>query len=169
MDRIDPQPAANERIILLEFLDYHRATLLSKTDGLNAVQLSQPIATSTLTLSGLLKHLALVEDDWIQSRFLGLPELEPWASAPWDDDRDWEFHSAQHDDPTELRNLYRAACERSRQAVAGIDLDTLSVGVNRDGQRWNLRWILLHLIEETARHNGHADLLREAIDGTVGQ
>ena len=169
LDRTDPQLAANERSTLLEFLDFHRATLLIKTDGLNAAQLSQPIATSTLTLSGLLKHLALVEDDWIQSRFLGLPEQEPWASAPWDDDRDWEFHSAQHDDPTELRNLYRAACERSRRAVAGIDLDTLSVGVNRDGQRWNLRWILLHLIEEAARHNGHADLLREAIDGTVGE
>ncbi|TFB69827.1 DinB family protein [Cryobacterium sp. Hz9] len=169
MDRTDPQLAANERSTLLEFLDFHRATPLIKTDGLNAAQLSQPIATSTLTLSGLLKHLALVEDDWIQSRFLGLPEQEPWASAPWDDDRDWEFHSAQHDDPTELRNLYRAACERSRRAVAGIDLDTLSVGVNRDGQRWNLRWILLHLIEEAARHNGHADLLREAIDGAVGE
>ena len=82
MDRTDPQLAANERSTLLEFLDFHRATLLIKTDGLNAAQLSQPIATSTLTLSGLLKHLALVEDDWIQSRFLGLPEQEPWASAP---------------------------------------------------------------------------------------
>ena len=169
MDRIDPQIAASERTTLLEFLDFHRATLLIKAEGLDAAQLNQQLAPSALTLSGLLKHLALVEDDWIQVRFLGLPEVEPWASAPWDDDPDWEFHSAQFDDPNALRDLYRAACERSRQAVVDTDLDTLSVGVNRDGQHWNLRWILTHLVEETARHNGHADLLREAIDGSVGE
>ncbi|TFC31330.1 DinB family protein [Cryobacterium sp. TMT1-3] len=169
MDRIDPQPAANERTTLLKFLDYHRATLLIKVDGLGAADMNQPIATSTLTLSGLLKHLALVEDDWIQVRFLGLAEEEPWASAPWDDDRDWEFNSAQFDDPNALRSLYQAACERTRSALVDTDLETLSVGTDRDGQQWNLRWILTHLIEETARHNGHADLLREAIDGIVGE
>ncbi|MDJ0350545.1 DinB family protein [Cryobacterium sp. PH29-G1] len=169
MSRIDPQPSTNERATLLEFLDYQRATVLMKAEGLGVAEMNQPISTSTLTLSGLLKHLALVEDYWVQVRFLGLPEQEPWASAPWDDDRDWEFHSAQFDDPNELRDLYRAASERTRQALIGIDLDTLSVGENGDGTHWNLRWILTHLIEETARHNGHADLLREAIDGTVGE
>lgn len=101
-------------------------------------------------------------------RFLGRPDLEPWASAPWSEDRDWEFHTAQHDDPDDLRALYRAACDRSRQALSAADLDDLSVGVSRGGHHWSLRWILTHLIEETARHNGHADLLREAADGTVG-
>jgi hypothetical protein len=95
--------------------------------------------------------------------------LSPGQAAPWEDDRDWEFHTAQHDDPDELRALYRAACDRSRQATTAAELDDLSVGVSREGLQWSLRWILTHLIEETARHNGHADLLREAVDGTVGE
>lgn len=167
--RTDPDPIATERASLDQFLDYHRATLLGKTDGLDAEALASRLPTSELTLAGLLKHLALVESSWIQERFLGRPEEEPWASAPWDDDRDWEFHTALTDDPDELRELYRATCERNRAALAGIDLDTLSVGRDREGRQWNLRWILQHLIEETARHNGHADLLREAIDGVVGE
>jgi uncharacterized damage-inducible protein DinB len=168
--RVDPAVAADERTMLDQFLDYHRATLLDKTDGLSAEQLRQKLPTSELTLGGLLKHLALVEDDWIQVDFLGGPPLEPWASAPWDDDRDWEFHSAADDEPEVLRELYRNACARSRAAVAGRGLDELSAGRHRrTGEQWSLRWILTHLIEETARHNGHADLLREAIDGSVGE
>ena len=151
-------------------MDYHRATLLDKTDGLTAEQLRVKLPTSELTLGGLLKHLALVEDDWIQVDFLGRPAVEPWAGAPWDDDRDWEFHSAAQDEPEALRELYRTACARSRDGVAGHDLDELSAGRSpRTDQRWSLRWVLIHLIEETARHNGHADLLREAIDGRVGE
>jgi uncharacterized damage-inducible protein DinB len=169
MDRTDPPLAADERSTLTAFLDYERATLLGKAEGLSAEQLRTPLPTSTLTLGGLLKHLALVEDDWIQVDFLGGPPVEPWASAPFDDDRDWEFHSAGHDDPDQLRALYVAACERTRRVVAEHDLDDLSVGANRQGQHWSLRWILTHLVEETARHNGHADLLREAIDGSVGE
>jgi uncharacterized damage-inducible protein DinB len=169
MDRIDPDLAADERTTLTQFLDFQRDTLLLKTEGLDATQLSTRIPTSELTLGGLLKHLALVEDDWMQVRFLGLPEAEPWASAPWDDDRDWEFHSAADDDPDALRNLYRGACERSRAATASASLDDLSRAPGRDGRHWSLRWILVHLLEETSRHNGHADLLREAIDGEVGE
>lgn len=169
MERRDPDPDADERTTLTQFLDYQRATLLLKTDGLGAEELTRRLPPSVLTLAGLLKHLALVEDDWIQVRFLGRPELEPWASAPWGEDRDWEFHTAEHEDPEELRALYRAACDRSRHAVAESDLDLLSAGVDRKGRRWSLRWILCHLIEETARHNGHADLLREAVDGVVGE
>ncbi|MDQ6615034.1 MAG: DinB family protein [Actinomycetota bacterium] len=168
---MDPEPAAGERRSLEQFLDYQRATLLHKTIGLDAEQMRRRLPPSELTLAGLLKHVALVEDDWIQVRFLGRPdaELEPWGSAPWDQDRDWEFHSAVSDGPDELRDLYRAACARSRAAIARADLATLSVGADRDGCHWSLRWILLHLIEETARHNGHADLLRQAIDGEVGE
>ena len=170
MTRTDPNVAAGERTTLDQFLDYHRATLLDKTDGLTAEQLRQRLPTSALTLGGLLKHLALVEDDWIQVDFLGRPPVEPWASAPWDDDRDWEFHSAADDEPDVLRELYEAACQRSRVGVAGHDLDELSAGrSDRTGEQWSLRWILTHLIEETARHNGHADLLREAIDGRTGE
>jgi hypothetical protein len=169
MDRIDPRPATDEATTLAEFLDYQRATMLRKVDGLAAAELAHRLPTSALTLGGLLKHLALVEDDWIQVKFLGLPELEPWASAPWDGDRDWEFNTAGDDDPGELRALYRGACQRSREAVAGTELGALSVGVDQAGERWSLRWVLTHLIEETARHNGHADLLREAIDGSTGE
>ncbi len=169
MSRPHPPPAADERTTLEAFLNHQRATLLMKAEGLDRQQLNQRLPTSELTLAGLLKHLALVEDDWIQVRFCGRPELEPWASAPWEQDRDWEFHTAEHDDPDALRALYQDASARSRSAIATTDLDTLSVGRDRQGRQWSLRWVLTHLIEETARHNGHADLLREAIDGVVGQ
>lgn len=167
--RTDPDVIATERASLDQFLDYHRATLLGKTEGLGKEAMAARLPTSELTLAGLLKHLALVESSWIHDRFLGQPAEEPWASAPWDDDRDWEFHTAVADDPEELRELYRATCARNRAALAGVELDALSVGLDREGQPYSLRWILLHLIEETARHNGHADLLREAIDGVVGE
>lgn len=164
-----PPTAADERTTLDAFLDTQRATLLRKAEGLGAHQLRQPLPTSELTLAGLLKHLALVEDDWVQVRFLGLPEREPWAGAPWEKDRDWDFHSALQDDPEDLRALYRQACGRSRSALAGTDLGALSVGRDRDGRQWSLRWVLTHLVEETARHAGHADLLREAVDGSTGE
>ncbi len=169
MHRRDPDSAADERTTLNQFLDYQRDTLLLKTDGLTGEQLGRRLPPSSLTLGGLLKHLALVEDIWIQHRFLGLPQREPWASAPWAEDPDWEFHSAERDDPAQLRALYRATCDRSRLAVAAAGLDDRSVAVDREGEHRSLRWILVHLIEETARHNGHADLLREAVDGSVGE
>lgn len=169
MHRQDPQLTAGELTTLTEFLDFHRATLLWETEGLDAAGLNRRLPTSPLTLGGLLKHLALVEDIWFQSKFLGKPAAEPWASAPWDSDHDWDFHSAERDDPDELRSLYLAACERSRNAVAGANLDTLSIRSTSSGEHWSLRWILVHMIEETSRHNGHADLLREAIDGSTGE
>jgi len=171
MARTDPQLDVDEPTTLLQYLDYQRDTMLGKVEGLDQEQLGRRLPTSELTLAGLLKHLALVEDNWIQVRFLGRPEseLEPWGDAPWDDDQDWEFHSALSEPPDELVSLYRAACERSRQTVAGVDLASMSAGRNSDDKTWSLRWILVHLIEETARHNGHADLLREAIDGQVGE
>lgn len=168
MERPDPPPAADERTTLDAFLEHQRVTLLLKTDGLQHEQLNRPLPTSQLTLAGLLKHLALVEDDWIQVRFCGRPDPEPWASAPWEEDRDWDFHTAGQDEPDALRDLYRQACQRSRDAIRGTGLDALSVDRDRQGRQWSLRWVLTHLIEETARHNGHADLLREAIDGSVG-
>ncbi|MGZ4758076.1 MAG: mycothiol transferase, partial [Acidimicrobiales bacterium] len=124
-----------------------------------------------LTLAGLIKHLALVEDTWFVERMDGRPRPEPWLSAPFDDDPDWDFHSATDDTPDELLALYRAACDRSRAVVAGHDdLGALSVAQGRgDEGHFSLRWILLHMIEETARHNGHADLLRESIDGLTGE
>jgi uncharacterized damage-inducible protein DinB len=171
--RIDPDLAADELTSLSQFLDFHRATLVDKVSGLSAEQLARrAVRSSAITLGGMLKHLALVEDDWFQVKFLDRPEVEPWASAPFDVDPDWDWHSAVDDTPQDLLRLYDAACARSRAAVVevGGDLDTLSaVADPRTGGRFSLRWIMIHLIEETARHNGHVDLIREAIDGSVGE
>jgi hypothetical protein len=111
-----------------------------------------------------------VEDSWFRERFAGLPEDELWAGHDWDADPDMEFRTATDLEPEELRDRYRAACARSREVVAAAaDLDQLSVKTSRAGNHWDLRWVLLHMLEETARHAGHADLLRESIDGTVGE
>jgi uncharacterized damage-inducible protein DinB len=165
-----PSQVNDERTMICEFLDEQRAVFESKVSGLSIDQLSRTVASSTMTLAGLIKHLALVEDSWFQDDFLGLGDPEPWASAPFAEDNDWDWHSAVNDDPAYLLDLYRVACERSRAAVQSADsLDALAVKADRrTGAPISLRWILLHMIEETARHNGHADLLRESIDGATG-
>lgn len=161
---------AGERESLAQYLDYQRETVLLKAEGLDKEQMARKIPTSDLTLSGILYHLALVEEDWMEVHFLGLPQREPWQDVDWDADRDWEFHTAVTLDPDEVRERYRQACERSRAVAATAgSLDQLSVPRGNSGWRFSLRWVLLHLIEETARHAGHADLLREAIDGSVGE
>jgi uncharacterized damage-inducible protein DinB len=169
--RTDPPDSGSEFEQLTAYLDYQRETMLLKTEGLSAEQLAQRLPPSSLTLAGLLNHLALVEDSWFPHRFAGLPENELWAGIDWDADPDFEFRTATELPPRELRRRYEDACARSREVVAQADsLDQLSVHARRfTGRHFDLRWVLLHLIEETARHAGHADLLREAIDGTVGE
>jgi uncharacterized damage-inducible protein DinB len=171
--RPEPPEAADELATLLGFLDFQRATLAWKTDGLDAAGLDAALAPSTMTLGGLLKHLALVEDYWFSERLHGRDEGPPWNSVDWDADRDWEWHSAAHDSPDELRALWRAAVDRSRTAVAEAmadgGLDRLAAQPGRDGSTPSLRWIVVHMIEEYARHNGHADLLRESVDGLTGE
>ncbi len=168
--RDDPDPGGSELALLGEYLDYQRETMLSKTDGLTREHLARKHPPSELTLAGLLYHLALVEEDWMEVRFSGLPEREPWASVDWDADPNWEFRTATDFGPEQLHSRYREACRRSRHIVAQAKgLDQLSIKALRDGRHFSLRWVLLHIIEETARHAGHADFLREAIDGTVGE
>jgi uncharacterized damage-inducible protein DinB len=168
--RIEPPSSGPELAQLTALLDFQRDTVLLKTEGLSAEQLAQPLPPSSLTLGGLLSHLALVEDSWFRVRFAGLPEDEPWAGIDWDADPDHEFRTAAELTPDDLRRRYRETCARSREVVAAADsLDQLSVQKRRNGEHFDLRWVLLHLIEETARHAGHADLLREAVDGTVGE
>lgn len=168
--RVGPDPEGGERELLGHYLDFQRQTVLAKTEGLTREQMARRHAPSTLTLAGLLYHLALVEETWMEVRFLGLPEREPWAGVDFDADPEWEFRTSAELEPEWLRQRYRQACERSRQAAAQADtLDQLSVARLGDGRRFSLRWVLLHLLEETARHAGHADLIREAIDGTVGE
>jgi uncharacterized damage-inducible protein DinB len=168
--RKDPDTKADECDALAQYLDYQRETILLKAEGLTKEQLAQRIPTSALTLAGILYHLALVEESWMEVRFLGLPEREDWVGVDWNADPDWEFRTATTMDPDELKKRYRAAADRTRQVAAQADsLDQLSVFKGDNDWQFSLRWVLLHLIEETARHAGHADLLREAIDGTVGE
>jgi uncharacterized damage-inducible protein DinB len=156
--------------MLGQYLDFQRATVLAKTAGLDRGQMAARLPTSLLTLGGLLYHLALVEEGWFEVQFAGLPDREPWASIDWDADPDWEFRVGAELDPEEVRQRYRDACERSRQVTAqAASLDQESAKPLRNGQPFTLRWVLLHLIEETARHAGHVDLIREAIDGTTGE
>ena len=168
--RTDPSVTGSERQQLEAYLDYQRQTVLAKSDGLTREQLARTHPPSTLTLAGLLLHLALVEESWLEVRFAGLPEREPWTGVDWAADPDWDFHTAAEWDPETLRQRYRDAIERSHAVCAGADnLDQLSATTLRSGEPFSLRWVLLHLLEETARHAGHADLLREAIDGSVGE
>jgi dienelactone hydrolase/uncharacterized damage-inducible protein DinB len=168
--RFDPDPAGGERELLGQYLDFQRRTVLAKTEGLNREQMARRHAPSALTLGGLLYHLALMEETWLEVRFLGLPVREPWAGVDFGADPEWEFRTSAELQPEQLRQRYREACLRSREAAIQADgLDQLSVRPLSDGRRFTLRWVLLHLLEETARHAGHADLLREAVDGTVGE
>ena len=167
--RTEPTSAGPELELLGQYLDVQRETVLRKAEGLDAGQLAQPLPPSSLTLGGLLNHLALVEDWWFRVRFLDLPHVEPWGDVDWDADPDWEFRTAAELSPDELRGRYRDACEKSREVVAAAEGPDQLSATERDGVRFDLRWALLHMIEETARHAGHADLLREAIDGTVGE
>jgi uncharacterized damage-inducible protein DinB len=173
MARTNPDQAADELTSITQFLDFHRATFVDKVTGLSSEQLAaHPIESSAMTIGGMIKHLAVVEESWFQKEFLGGELGEPWASAPWDDDIDWEWHSAADDTPEELLRLYDEACRGSRAAVdsVGGNLDTPSIRPDDwTGEPFSLRWLLLHMIEETARHNGHVDLMREAIDGVTGE
>ena len=169
MERDDPVVVGEEREQLTQFLDWQRATILMKADGLDRQQMNLTAASSALTMAGLLKHLAVVEDGWFGRVVLGERPAEWYRDVV--DDPDWDFRTAADDDPAELVALYGEVCERSREAVASIaSLDDLTAEVPwRNGtRRFNVRWVLLHMIVETARHAGHADLLREAIDGATG-
>jgi len=168
--RTDPPETGTELDQLTSYLDLQRETLLLKAEGLDRQQMAQVHPPSTLTLGGLLNHLALVEDSWFVERFAGRPENELWAGIDWDADPDYEFRTAAEVEPDVLRRRYEEACARSREVVAAAQgLEQLSVVPRRNGARFQLRWVLLHMIEETARHVGHADLIRESIDGTVGE
>jgi len=154
--------------MLIEFLDFYRAVLLRKASGLTIEQLNATTAASSLTLAKLVRHMTLVEDDWFDYTFAGQPAREPWASADWDADRDWEMTTAVGMSFGDLRIHFEQACERSRAHVsATASLDEPATGGNQSDPV-SLRWILVHMIEEYARHCGHADLIRESIDNRTG-
>jgi len=171
--RPEPPLAADETATILGFLDYQRATLAWKCGGLDSAGLGAMVAASTMTLGGLLKHLAYVENYWFAQRLHGQPKPPPWDTVDWAADRDWEWHSAAADTPAQLFALWQAAVARSRalvaEALADGGLDRLARVAWPDGSSPSLRWIVVHMIEEYARHNGHADLLRESVDGQTGE
>ncbi|MET9315594.1 DinB family protein [Kribbella sp. NPDC003505] len=160
-----PEVAAGERQTLEQFLDFHRAAVLRTLDEVtDAEAATRPLPATDLTVGGIVKHLAAVEDLWFSHKFLDVPSAEPWRSAPFDQDPDWEFHSAAGNTVAELRDLYRSACATSRTITAGVEsLEHLAVRGSFGGQLVSLRWIYLHMIEETAQHRGHLDLLVDAV------
>ena len=161
----------DERVMLVAFLDYYRAVVIDKCAGLSSEQLSTRLEPSDLTLPGIAFHLAAVEEDWFVGDMLGQEMGEPWASVDWNTEGpDWEWRTAPTMDIEEVLDTYRRAIDRSNEVVAAAEsLDQPSIRTHpRTGEPWSLRFILVHMIQETARHAGHADLIREAIDGAVG-
>lgn len=171
--RPEPPLAGSEIVTLEGFLDYQRATLEWKTNGLDEEGLRAALHPTTMTLGGILKHMAWVEDYWFGVRMLGNPPSAYWATVDWEANGDWEWESATDDAPEELRTLWRESVDRSRDVIATVmaadGLDQPVANPFKDGGAPTLRWILVHMIEEYARHNGHADLLRESVDGQTGE
>jgi uncharacterized damage-inducible protein DinB len=167
-ERAEPPLRAGEREMLLGWLDYHRATLLWKCEGLGDDQLrDRAVPPSSLCLLGLVRHLAECERSWFRNVLLGenLPALYSTKEDPDADFNDVEAANGAEDIAT-----FERECAAAREAIASApDLDTLSKKPDRrTGEQFSLRWIITHMIEEYARHNGHADLLRERIDGATG-
>jgi hypothetical protein len=168
----EPPLAGTEVEQLLGALDRLRTTFRWKADDLGRDGLDQRVGASSLSLGGLLKHLALVEDVTFTTKLTGEPVGEPWASS-WDAAEDWQFASARSDPPEELYALWDGAVARSRRrleaALRSGGVDQLVHASSPDGRHASLRRLLCDLIEEYGRHTGHADLLREAVDGRVGE
>jgi hypothetical protein len=171
--RPEPPLAGDETATLLGSLERQRATLAWKCSGLDGAGLRAKVGASSMTLGGLLKHLTLVEDDTFARKLLGRDPGAPWDTVDWDADPDWEWHSAADDSPEQLLTLWQDAAARSRavvaEALAGGGLDQLGRFVTSSGESPSLRRILIDMIEEYARHVGHADLLRESVDGLTGE
>jgi hypothetical protein len=161
--------SGDETTVLRDMLEYFRVVLVRKTWGLTDEQLAARIEPSEMTLGGLVLHMALVEDDWFTRRFSGLAEPSPWAEVDWHADNDWDFHSAHTLSHAQLIAQFETSVARS-DVVYGraASLDSVCAVKAPDGTDVNLRWIMVHMIEEYARHCGHADLIREFIDGETG-
>ena len=171
--RPEPPLAADETATLVGFLEYQRATLAWKCAGLDAAGLRATVGASSMTLGGLLKHLAYVEQDWFSRWRHGRDRQPPWDTVDWKADPDWEWHSAAENSPEQLYTLWQETVARSRslvaEALADGGLERPARRTRPGGQAPSLRWILVHMIEEYARHNGHADLIRESVDGLTGE
>ncbi len=166
-ERAEPATTASEREMLTGWLDYHRATLVWKCEGLTDEQLRErSVPPSGLCLLGLVRHLTECERGWFRNVLAGGDLPYVYATQ---EDRDADFNDVDTPDVAGVFATFERECDAARQAVAAApDLDALGKGQHRTGEQFSLRWIMLHMIEEYARHNGHADLLRERIDGAIG-
>jgi hypothetical protein len=169
--RPDPPDAGDEAATLLGFLERQRATFAWKCGGLDAAGLRATVGASAMTLGGMLKHLARFEDDMSSEWLHGQAQRPPWNTVDWDANHDWDWRTAADDSPEQLYARWRDAVARSRFLIA----EALAVGgaerrgsENAGGALPTLRYILINMIEEYARHNGHADLIRESVDGLIG-
>ncbi|MEV2211810.1 DinB family protein [Streptomyces sp. NPDC050997] len=165
--RSEPALNADERTMLEGWLDYHRQTLAWKCEGLTDAQLrTTSVAPSELSLMGLVRHMAEVERGWFRKVLVG---DAPGPIYYTDEDPDGEFHLTEADTWEEAHATWQAEIEIARRNAAGFALDDFSQGKSRrTDEPFNLRWIYTHMIEEYARHNGHADLVRERLDGAKG-
>jgi len=160
-------PDADEPTMLMAFLTNFRSDLLDRAWGLDAAQLQQTLPPSTLSIGRLISHMAMVEYHWFTMRLDGQDMPEPFASLDWDADSDAEMTLSSTMTVDELTGLYDGAIADSNARIeAAESLDVLAKSERR-GVRYSLRWIMVHMIEEYARHCGHADLIRESIDGDV--
>ncbi|HWG26921.1 DinB family protein [Actinospica sp.] len=162
MNRVEPPLIATEREALAGWLDYHRAELLSKLDGLTDEQADRRVVPSLNTLHGLVRHLTKVEYVWFMLIIEGSDEPAPFG---WPERVDGDFLLDDGESVEADAARFVAACERSREIFARVDLD--DVRTHRRIGELDVRWIMIHMLEEYAQHNGHADILRELIDGTT--
>ena len=169
----EPPLAGTEVEHLTGALDRLRSTFRWKAGGLDATGLQTRLGASSLTLGGLLKHLAAMEDYTFTVKLAGEPIGAPWDATGWDGSDDWDFTSAAEDTPDDLYGTWDGAVERSHarldRALADGGLDRPVHASDDTGHHASLRRLVCDLIEEYGRHTGHADLLREAVDGLVGE
>jgi uncharacterized damage-inducible protein DinB len=165
IERAEPPLTASERDMLDGWLEYHRATLAWKCEGLSADQLRErAVPPSSLSLLGLVRHMAEVERGWFRRR-VGRADVS-WLYCTTEH-LDGDFDDVADADVAEAFETWRQECDQARAIAAAVpSLDDTFEG--NDGQTYSLRWIVSHMVEEYARHNGHADLLRERIDGARG-
>jgi uncharacterized damage-inducible protein DinB len=163
------QPNGDEAALLHSFLDYQRTILLRKAEGITDDQSRTRIEPSEMSLLGLVRHMAEVERNWFRRRFAAQDAPPHYYN---DEDPDGDFHPTEGDTMAEALDTLRTEIEFARSSTSGTPLDTLAKAIppkqRIPGWQPNLRWILIHMIEEYARHCGHADLLRQRIDGSVG-
>ena len=162
---LDPSDAGEKVATLLGFLERQRATFAWKCGGLDAAGLRATHPPTSMTLGGMLKHLARFEDDMSTEWLQGQPQLAPWNAVDWEADHAWDWRTAGEETPSQLYARWQEAVDRSRALFAAAVAEP---DAGRPAEAPSVSYILVNMIEEYARHNGHADLIRESVDGLVG-